>query len=94
MAFIRTKTHANKRKPARVYLFLIKSYRSRASRTPRQATVLFLGRYRGESLEQLKERLPGLSNELEQWFVKRQRKVSQSLAEAELALRRSKECLE
>jgi len=93
MAFIRTKTHYNKRKPARVYLFLVKNYRSGHARTPRQATVLFLGRYKGETLEQLKERFPGLPNELERWFESRQARASESLREAEQGLRRSRKQL-
>jgi len=90
MAFIRTKTHFNKRKPARVYLFLVKDYRSGRARTPRQATAQFLGRYTGETPEQLKERFPGLSNELERWFKGRQSRIRKNLREAEQALEKSK----
>jgi len=93
MAFIRSKTHFNKRRPPRVYLFLVKNYRSEGDRTPKQATVLFLGRYRGESLEKLTERFPGVANELERWFAKRQRRAGDSLHEAEQGLRRSRKHL-
>jgi len=93
MAFIRSKTHRNKRRPSRTYLFLVKSYRPGRDRKPRQATVLFLGRYKGETLEQLRERFPGLSNELEKWFRRRQRRVEASLKEAERALEKSRQYL-
>lgn len=94
MAFIRTKVHQNKRKPSRVYLFLVKNYRCANYETPRQATVRFLGRYKGETLEDLKERFPGLQKEFEVWFRSREKKIEKGLQEAELGLRRARTCLE
>lgn len=94
MAFIRTKIHHNKRKPPRTYLFLVKNYRCANYETPRQATVRFLGRYKGETLEELKQRFPGLGNELEKWFRNRDERIRKGLQEAELSLRKSREYLD
>lgn len=83
MAFIRSKIHKNKKKPPRVYYFLVKNYRQKGKKTPKQVHVAFLGRYDGEpSKDKLNKDFPQHAKLFEDYFSKRELKAAKALQKA------------
>ena len=94
MSFIRHKIHHNKKKEPRIYYFLVKNYRPKGGKTPRQAVIQFLGRYaHNPKLEELKVKFPKLAQQFDEYFERRQKKASKDLSEAEGKLRKVKKDL-
>jgi len=95
MAFVRSKIHKNKNKPPRVYYFLVKNYRQKGKKTPKQAHVAFLGRYGGEpSKDQLTKDFPQHARLFEEYFHKRELKADKALKKAKSHLDSARSQLE
>ncbi|MEK6869639.1 MAG: hypothetical protein AABX74_05385 [Nanoarchaeota archaeon] len=95
MVFIRSKFHQNKKKGPRVYYFLVKNYRIKGKKTPKQAVIQFLGRYEKEpSKSRFLEAFPKYKNEIEEYFVKREKRAAEGLEKAKTMLHSAKKKLE